>query len=90
MITIKVDEEFIQSLGSNSLIGKVVNENSYSSPTLVKLIFPQTIIGFKKQNRGPKELIVYEHNIPCLIKDILWLENNGYSIKIETPETEIK
>lgn len=92
MISILIDEKFLETCGDNSLLGNIAMITNPNGPMLdpkekLQLVFPQTTYQFKEKNKGPKEFIIYEHTIPCLIQDILTLQKLGFNIEIITPET---
>jgi hypothetical protein len=75
-------------LGSASIIGRLpVAENGL--PKKLILVFPQTTLA-RRMNYGPKDLILWEYNIPCLIQDVIWLIKQGVEVSVEMPETEEK
>lgn len=92
MIQLTIDEKFIQNAGGNSLLGALAEKNmmlmAEEKKCTIELIFPQTTMNYKRKNKGPKDFIIYEYNIPCLIMDIIYLQNLGHEIKISMPETE--
>ena len=89
--TITIDEKFLQLCGSGTLVGAIIKEvgpEKYQFLSKLILIFPQTTPRWKKENGGPKEFIVYEHNIPSLINDILSMQDSGrLDIDIRIPQS---
>lgn len=89
MINIDVTDTFLQNFGSHSLIGYMTANGLFNHINQrIQLIFPQTNNEYKKKH-GPRDYIINEHNIPLLIKDILFLKNQGFDICVTMPETYI-
>jgi hypothetical protein len=74
-----LSDELLEGFGTHSLIGYVW------VPELKKLrlVFPRSTQAFCERNGGPRELILYEYNIPCLLEDVIWLLGKGVEISIE-------
>jgi len=85
---IKLDEENISRLGTASIIGKI-DMSSGKLPEKVILEFPQTSLKWRERNKGPKEFIILEYNIPCLINDVLWLIAQGVEVVVEVSLAEM-
>jgi len=81
---IKIDEETLPRLGNASLIGKI-DMSSGKLPEKVILEFPQSSSQWRERNKGPKEFIITEYNVPCLVNDILWLISQGVKVVVEEP-----
>lgn len=84
-IEIFIDYDYLYKLGEGSIIGIITQEFTRKDPTLgqpyrVIFTFPRTADGWKSKNNGPKDYIVTEHTIPCLIQDILWLKKQGVEV----------
>jgi hypothetical protein len=89
-IEIKVNDEtkkiIVSCIGEYTLTGTItkINETPVKKVTIV---FPQTTTEWKIKNGHARDFIIYEHNIPLLIQDILRLQRLGIEIEIEMPET---
>ena len=87
-LRIELREDDLIKLGSASLIGRMpIREGSLLKKLI--LVFPQTTLA-RRMDRGPKDLILLEYNIPCLIQDVVWLIGQGVEVSVEMPETEEK
>jgi hypothetical protein len=94
-IDIKVDENFVYSIGSNSLLGYILkwyeDNNKPFTEMLnshINLQFPKSSRPCLEKNNGSHEYIVTEYNIPCLLKDILWFVNHDMKIEISYYEVD--
>lgn len=83
---ITIRQEDIEKYGANSLVGEIMSKNNGIMPKKICLVFPQTSTRWKKENNGPNQWIVLEHNIPCLLKDILYLQSLGARTEVYMPE----
>ena len=84
---ITLTQSQLEIMASRSLIGLLAKKKIFS-PCEITLIFPQTTLRWKEENGGPDSLILPEHCLPLLIKDILFLKDQGFDIKIEMPVQE--
>lgn len=84
--TIIVNEKFLQLFGSGTLIGTLAGldtTKSVSSITEVILKFPRPSRQYLEKNQGPHEIILCDHVIPLLIKDLMWLTDHNIKYRIE-------
>lgn len=89
--TVTIDEKFLYSFGSNSLIGFLLNIDETKSLfeiSEVILKFPQSSRRYCEKNKGPHEYIVSDYAIPLLIEDLIWLSAHNIKYKIEYYETD--
>ena len=83
-ITIRLDEELLQGVGSSSITGRVVTEMSYKGlPDEIVLEFPQSSTRWREENGGPNQIILNEYNVLCLIEDLLSLIGHGVKISVQ-------
>jgi len=52
----------------------------------VDLVFPQTTLRWRDVHKGPREDIISEYVIPCILNDILQLQENGFTVSVLMPE----
>lgn len=81
-LTIECTDEFLSSLGTGSLIGIVLSKNKRQLPKKLILQFPQSSLDFCKKNKGPRDLILTEYNVPCLLESVIWFMNSGTLVEI--------
>lgn len=84
---LNLTEEIIARMGSNSLIGMLVNLNKNKPLTEFKeitLCFPESSFDYCQKHGGPRWMMIPEYVIQCIIPDIIWLTKLGIEIKIET------
>jgi hypothetical protein len=84
--SIVLNEETIQQLASNSLIGMLYQLGHTQLPERIELVFPQTSMGWREKNKGPREYLLYEYNIPYLIESILFLIRGGVEVVTKVVE----
>jgi len=82
---VSVDEHMLQKIGDNSLIGKLMAENGHELPGEVELVFPQTSTEWRREHDGPAAHLVYEYNVPCFLRDVLFLIQNGVNVTLSMP-----
>lgn len=90
-VCIQIDGNDLERIGSGSIEGflmeSLVNHNKkFFDVEMVHLRFPQTTIEWKKRNHGPKEFIVFEHTIPCILNSVIQLQKQGFQVSILAPE----
>jgi hypothetical protein len=88
-VKVLIDEEKLRGLGTASLIGTISVMTNGAPLTELKevvLVFPQTTMGWKSKNKEPEEFIIYEHNVPCLLQDVVSLLSRGTKVSVEMPE----
>jgi hypothetical protein len=91
-VRLEIGESDFEKIGDSSIEGFLFESLGFSGKKFndvkrVVLVFPQTTLNWKKQNKGPKEFIIYEHTIPSILCSILNLRNKGIEINILTPES---
>lgn len=88
-VTVIMDEHQLSRLGSASLTGIVTSElierHGVVCPKEVEieLVFPQSSYEYRKKNGGPRDMIIWEHNVLCLTEDILSLQRDGFKITVK-------
>ncbi len=82
MKTIRLDKAFFERCGTNSLQGLLVSEKA-TEPQPIRLLFPQTSLGWKHENNGPDLYMVPEFMPMVVIDSILWMIGRGYTISTE-------
>lgn len=89
-LDITIDEGFLQSCATASLSGALVKANGWQAlqrETPIRLIFPQRCLT-RCQKDGPREWIVMEYSVPCLLQDILTLVGEGFSINVDVCDVD--
>jgi hypothetical protein len=84
-LTFDVSEAFLKTCGANSLtgaIGKAVESNLLDLGKIT-LRFPQSSRR-QLEEKGVHEMLIQEHTIHTFLDDILWLQEQGIEVKIET------
>jgi hypothetical protein len=79
---IEITEKFLESCGTRTLVGTIFSQVGHW-PTKVVLVFPQTSLGWRQHNGGPKHYVMPEYTIPLLIEDVLSLVQRGVEVSIE-------
>ncbi len=73
-VGITITDEFLAISGTNSLLGKILDMISRGpKPEVITLFFTKT----------PRNITVKQFTIPCLIQDILRLQQMGYTVLLE-------
>lgn len=73
-IGITISDEFLAVSGTNSLLGKVLEMISRGpKPTEITLMF----------QKPARNITVKQFTIPCLIQDILRLQQMGYIVRLD-------
>jgi len=80
--SIVLNSKSIGQLGNASLIGKHYEEGV----TEMELIFLQSSLQHREKQGGPDYWTVWEHNIPCLLSDVIWLMEQGVKVSTRTIE----
>ena len=78
MIEIRIDEKFLENCGGGLLDSLLVAGMKRGEE--ISLLFPQSSFSFKQQNGGPRQYLVQEYSVLCLVKDVLHLRDLGYKI----------
>jgi len=82
-LTLIMDEERLRHVGSHSLSGRIFNAaKDGRMPKEVELEFPQTDLHWRKLNGGPKQHVLKEFNVPCLLENILLLLEKGIKVSV--------
>jgi hypothetical protein len=82
-VEFKLPKSIWPVMGSHSLQGLMVSEDiDLSKVTEIHLLFQQSSEGFKRENRGPHELILPEHFPMVLCESILALCARGIKVSI--------
>lgn len=71
----------IHTFATRSLIGMA---NLSDEDKELELVFPQTSLDWRAKNGGPRDLIILEYNVPCIIDDILRLIERGVKVTVIT------
>ena len=82
MKEIIVDETFFENFGSGSLLGHIWNQFG-KMPKQLTITFKQSSLEYRKNHNGPKIWMMPEYSNMCLLKDIIFLKDNGVSIEIK-------
>jgi hypothetical protein len=87
-IDIEIPVEFFDGIGANTLLGvvlRIMQKENYSmtEKAHVHLVFIQTTTKYREKNNGPMLSIFAEYAFPCFLADVLWLQNNGYTVTME-------
>ena len=80
---IVLNKELVEKFATASLTGIIAEKAGDQLPKEVKLIFPQTTMGWKRSNGGPDFWIMPEHTVPCIAEDLIRLTTRGVKITVE-------
>jgi hypothetical protein len=82
-VTVRLDEETLQGVGSASITGRVVTEMSHTGfPDEIVLEFPQSSSRWRRENSGPNQIILNEYNVMCLVEDLLSIVGHGVKVSV--------
>jgi len=82
-LTLIMDEERLRQVGPHSLSGRIFNAACGGRmPEEVELEFPQTDLHWRKRNGGPKQHVLEEFNVPCLLENVLLLLEKGIKVSV--------
>jgi hypothetical protein len=81
METIKISKNNLSTIGANSLEGKIYTKFQ-TIPKELRIEFEQTTLEWKKENKGPDEIIVLEHVPMVLCESILYLSKQCEKLEI--------
>ena len=86
-VRIEITEKFMELCGTSTLIGTITNlrpMEAFASLKELVLAFPQTSLRWREEHKGPAEHIAPEYALPCLLQDILRLQEWGVKVEVET------
>ena len=84
-----VDKAFMEVCATSSLSGALIDKvgvDNWPKLKKVHLVFPQTTMGWKRENGGPDVWILMEHSVALLVSNILQLQRMGIQITMDMPE----
>lgn len=88
-LVILIDQQFMETCGSNTLVGTLVNKFGPTAAAEVdELIiqFPQTPMSWRRVNGGADNWIMPEYSVMCLVNDIIHLKERGVKVVIQEVE----
>lgn len=88
-ISMTMDEKLLETFASGSLIGNLLKDHKFSEIDDVELVFPQSTLHWRQQNRGPKIYLIPEYTVPLLIEDVLKLLELGIKVTVKTPPLDL-
>ena len=86
-IEIEISEEFLERFGNGTLVGTMMQRTG-ERPTDVVLVFPQTTLGWRQKNKGPKHYVLPEFVPLALVLDVINLVESGIRVTVKTKNVE--
>lgn len=85
-----ITERDLERIGDHWIMGAI--SRMYPNHPLDKLskvviTIPETTNDFREKNGGPKQYIVNEYTIGCLMREIVSLMSQGIKVEILSPQT---
>jgi len=90
VLTIVVDQAFLEVCGDASLLGGVaLNVRDLSDLQQVHLTFPLTSDSWRIKNGGPDSWLMSEFAVSSLLKDVLKLQGMGILVTVGVTQKEV-